>query len=450
MNPSTVALILGSVEPSAAVQQDRPRTAPVSIATPDRWSKWAGTLVQGYLTAGRTFAYLGLPPLYPAEVFLVAAAFFQPREWSARGLRELARGYPVVVFLVAFLLWGMVECARGLLLGRPVVEVSKGFAAHYYPIFFVIGWTLASRFPAAAFVGLIQRSALTVSIYGCLYAAVFSKLFITFPWASGVPIFSSPAMPSFTIVGLLAFEPLIGFALTPLLILNTAALLLNAGRALWLSLGVGAAIVIAMGSGRRLARRLLPGLVILVLLICIVGPILPAAEGRLGSLSPRWIAARLLTMVSPSAAEELLADSGQASDLQALRSISGTIDWRKHFWQTTVDSLTENDLWLVGHGYGMALGSLAGYGSDVRTPHNYGIYLIGYSGLIGLAIFVMFIVALALSILHLPPSLFRTFLLAEVGTVITIALFGNGLETPFIAVPFYLTTGLAFGVAKSR
>ena len=96
----------------------------------------------------------------------------------------------------------------------------------------------------------------------------------------------------------------------------------------------------------------------------------------------------------------------------------------------------------------LALGSLAGYGADVRTPHNYAIYLIGYSGLIGLAIFVLFLVALVLSIVHLPPSLFRTFLLAEVGTVITIALFGNGLETPFIAVPFYLTTGLAFGVAK--
>src|SRR5258706_2958851 len=104
---------------------------------------WAQVLIIGYLAFGRGFAHLGIAPVYPAELFLAASFLFGGAVWIQLYLREVARGWPVAVATTAFLAWGLFESTRGLLSGYSLIESLRGLAAHYYMLFFFIGWRLA-------------------------------------------------------------------------------------------------------------------------------------------------------------------------------------------------------------------------------------------------------------------------------------------------------------------
>jgi O-antigen ligase len=151
--------------------------------------------------------------------------------------------------------------------------------------------------------------------------------------------------------------------------------------------------------------------------------------------------------VDSDLAEQIIATEGSAADVSKIRSISGTKEWRKRFWSATLDSLEAENLWLTGHGYGFSLGTLIH--EDVRTPHNFAIYLLGYTGCVGLALYAGFVLALFAAMRALPRGPFRLFLIGQLATTLIVASFGNGLETPFVAVPFYLVMGLAYGFARA-
>ncbi|HZD51409.1 MAG TPA: hypothetical protein VE175_00040, partial [Woeseiaceae bacterium] len=55
------------------------------------WSRIAGFLLAGYLILGRSFAYLGVPPLFIGEIVLGAFLLLKPRvalgTWAAALLR---------------------------------------------------------------------------------------------------------------------------------------------------------------------------------------------------------------------------------------------------------------------------------------------------------------------------------------------------------------------------
>jgi hypothetical protein len=179
-----------------------------------------------------------------------------------------------------------------------------------------------------------------------------------------------------------------------------------------------------------------------------IGSLLPATAGRGGNLSPRWIAARLLTLADSDLAEHMIAEDGSSSDVNDIRSIAGTKEWRKRFWRATFDSLDAENLWLTGHGYGFSLGTLIH--EDVRAPHNFGVYLLGYTGYIGAALYIGLLFAFVMAFRALGRGPFRSFLFAQLAVTLLIASFGNGLEAPFLAVPFYLLMGLAYGFARSQ
>lgn len=405
----------------------------------------AELVIIGYLAFGRAFAHLGVAPAYPAEVFLVASIFVGSGAALQLYLRELARGAVVAVMMSAFLAWGLVEVARGIVGQYTFIDSMRGLATHYYPLLFFVGWQLASRTDPAWFVAMLKRVSGMVTASGILVAGLSH-------FAGGFQalslLMSPPAMPSYTAVGLLAFGPSLGALFYPLFGGNLIALLLNPGRASWVSLIVGIGLVV-ITAGRPAVRRLLITGGLLAVLLVTVGPLLPVAHGRGGDLSPRWIAARLVTLTDPDLAEQMIAEDGSTSDVSDIRSISGTKEWRKRFWQATFDSLDAEDLWLVGHGYGFSLGTLI-HDQEVHTPHNFGVYLLGYTGYVGAALFVGLILALLMAFRALDRGPFRTFLFAQLAATLIVAAFGNALETPFLAVPFYLVMGLAYGCARSQ
>jgi hypothetical protein len=405
----------------------------------------AEVVIVGYLAFGRAFAHIGVAPAYPAELFLVASIFVGGGAALQLYLSELARGALVAVTMTAFLAWGLVEVARGIVGQYTFIESMRGLATHYYPLLFFVGWQLASRTDPAWFVAMLKRVSGLVTASGILVAALshFAGGFQTLSL-----LLSPPAMPSYTAVGLLAFGPSLGALFYPLFGGNLVALLLNPGRASWVSLIVGIGIVL-LTAGRPAIRRLLIMLGLLAVLLVTIGPLMPVAHGRGGDLSPRWIAARLVTLADPDLAEQMIAEDGSTSDVSDIRSISGTKEWRKRFWQATFDSLDAENLWLIGHGYGFSLGTLI-HDEEVHTPHNFGVYLLGYTGYIGAALYVGLVLAFFTAIHALDRGPFRSFLFAQLAATLIVAAFGNALETPFLAVPFYLVMGLAYGFARSQ
>jgi hypothetical protein len=404
---------------------------------------FAEILIIGYLAFGRSFAHIGVAPVYPAEVFLAASLLAGGGAWLNLYFAQLARGSAVALMTMAFFAWGLFETCRGLLEGYTALESLRGLATHYYVFLFFVGWQLASVTDAIWFVKMTRRAAAAVGVSGILIAAL--SHFATREGPLSL-LLTAPAMPAYMSTAVIAFAPYFGVWFYPLIGGSVAALLLQPGRAAWLSMIAGG-ILAARGVGHLVIRRLLVSALALTLLVVSVGWLLPVTEGRGGTLSPRWLAARMVTLVSPEAAERMIAENGTAADVKEIRSISGTKAWRMRFWEATLNSLDSTTLWLAGHGYGFSLGTLIH--EDVRTPHNFSVYLLGYTGFIGLALYVGLILAFLAAIWSLRKGPFRSFLMAQLAVTLVVAAFGNGLETPFVAVPFYLVMGLAYGFARN-
>jgi O-antigen ligase len=84
----------------------------------------------------------------------------------------------------------------------------------------------------------------------------------------------------------------------------------------------------------------------------------------------------------------------------------------------------------------------------LRTPHNFAIFLLGYTGIIGLFLYCMLTLALVIQVGRCPRSRQKAGIVA-VGLAITIGvLVENSLETPFAAIPTYLTLGILLQQAR--
>ena len=149
-------------------------------------------------------------------------------------------------------------------------------------------------------------------------------------------------------------------------------------------------------------------------------------------------------------------NQGNDANAEGLLIDAGDADWRRDLWRATIDSLESTSDWLFGHGHGPVLGDLLpgpsgqGYGHDLRTPHNFAVYLLGYTGLIGCALYLGLIGAILLAILECPVSAAKDAALASGLSVIVMAVSGNVLETPIGAVPTYLILGMLISMGQRQ
>src|SRR5207247_1567860 len=106
---------------------------------------------------------------------------------------------------------------------------------------------------------------------------------------------------------------------------------------------------------------------------------------------------------------------------------------------------------LMGFGYGFPIGDLVPYleGRFIRTPHNFFLYVLGYTGWLGVALFFAFQRELVRLLWRMWKQTGQPFGILFWTTSIVCASFTAFFETPYSAIPFYLIIGCVIGSTRS-
>ena len=106
------------------------------------WLAIAGILVVGYLSLGRSFAYLGVPPLFIGEIVLAAFLLLKPRVALGTWAASLLRPSPLNAFglaLLVFMLYGVWQVGRGVLDGNSITLYDEVFRLQLLHALYVPG-----------------------------------------------------------------------------------------------------------------------------------------------------------------------------------------------------------------------------------------------------------------------------------------------------------------------
>ncbi len=413
----------------------------------DKWAKFALLLVVGYLSMGRSFAYLGLPwySLYVSEMALAAFLLSGPTtkqgRWVSIALR-LRRLKRLKWLLLLFLFYGGFEALRGMLTGYPAFTAARDTAFNYYPLFLFLGIWAGLR--DGDFLRRVVRAlAWWNGCYGIGYVLFLNRL----PWtmlgtagaASTVPVFSQPLGSAIALLGLLAFEPKLR-RVWHLLALNGVVTLSVQARAEWVAFAVG--LLVFAWCTKRVRHVVIAGALLVVLLgvMYVANVDLPTPEGRGGRISADYLVARAVAPFDRDLAASLSAK-------EAVEQFAGTADWRLVWWDAIwwqVHGSASSAL--LGFGYGYPIGDLNPFiepGEFIRTPHNDFLYALGFSGWLGVVLFLLLQVELGRRLLQAYRATGLPFGLMCWAALLADSMFGDFFEAPMGAIPFYLLVGIA-------
>lgn len=341
--------------------------------------------------------------------------------------------------MLCFLLDGVVTATLGFALSMPVASVLQGAAFNYYSLYLVLGLWLGASDPS-----VLRRFALPVAwahgVYGVLYVMLLNDISVNPALIgerpTGVPLFGQPTAAALMILLLLCFEPRLKRSLPPVL-LNAFVLLGVQVRAEWLGFGLAVACFAVLSGQVRRFAVIAATLVGLLVVSALFDLRLPGLEGRGGEVSARGVVGRALAAVSPELASGLIEDA---------ESFRGTVEWRQEFWSAIWRDIhqTSDRKFFLGNGYGYPIAELVTHVDEVvRTPHNVSLYALVYGGWIGLVAFAAFQLSLLVALWMVHRRGFGPFGVCFWLLGLSLASFGNLLETPFGAIPFYLLCGVS-------
>jgi hypothetical protein len=415
----------------------------------DLWSKWVLFLLVGLSLTGRSFSYLGIPPakLFIGDLTLAAFIFLRPRQIFDPWIKALTKGGafgPLAWILLISISYGIFQVIRGVLSGFSPIIAVENLVFNVYPLYLFLGLWLGKRRPDLL-LRFVQIFAICFCIYAPLYFLFLDNIRILMPGSDGVTVFGQANGGGFIILSLLCLDPKPS-RWWPAMAVAAAALLAVQVRSEWL--GMIVATMIWGVLSRKMTRVAWIGAGIFAVLA--VGALadvnLPSPGERGGKISSTEIVARGLAAVSPDLARDLTGSSN-------VNYYQGTITWRKNWWKAIWANSQENYTnLLIGPGYGFLLKNLVNYLGgevDIRTPHNVFYYALGYSGWIGVSIFFSLQAGCAVLLWRTYKVTGQAWGLAIWAAGLTAAFFGNVMETPSGAIPFYLTMGLFVGPALS-
>ena len=406
----------------------------------DNWTKLVVVFLCFGGLIGKASGYLGL---LLGGLLLFSTRILWDRWYLALTRRtDLLNAWSWV--LLVSLLCGFAELGYGVMLGYPLLTAMQILVFNLCPVYVFLGVWIGARHP-----GIMRQftrfSAYYAVVYTPIYFLFLSKLNLSLTGlvpGNDLSVLGNPGSGSITILGLLCYEPSLAAFWLPLLVLTCLAIA-NQERSDWVGL------ILSLGVWGLLTKRLgrvfgIAGIIVAVLgVAALVDLKLPAVPGRGGELSARGTIARMAGAISPELAEEV--GGGRAN----AQFYFGTVHWREHWWAAIRSEVSKS--WktqIIGLGYGYPLAHLADAGAQkqgTRSPHNILYFCYAYSGLIGVAIFVV----LELCMFHVLWRVYRLtgqmFGLLFLIYWIVQALFGNNIETPQAGIVVYIMVGMSIG-----
>jgi len=415
------------------------------------WSRLVAFLVLGYFCMSRSFAYLGVPQwgLFVGEVVLAYFLFLGPK--TARGrwpwvvIKAPSLNRLIQLFCILFA-YGVFQVFLGIRQGHPLFTAARDLAFNYYPLYLFLGMWLGLQ--SSQFLPrLVRLLAWFNGVYGLVYILVLNNLAWTIPGVSKevaeVRVFGQPLGSAIALIGLLAFESNLR-SVWHLFILNLFVLLGMEIRGEWLAFAVGLLLWALMT--KRLKHLAVAGTYLLLLLALMYAMDLkvPGPETRLaGTISTRDLVGRAVAPIDPDIASDFTENSQDAQN---------TTLWRTLWWAEILISVHESPTRaILGFGYGFPLGDLVPYleGEFIRTPHNFFLYALGYTGWLGVALFFAFQAELARLLWSTWKETGQPFGILFWVTSLVFASFTAFFETPYGAIPFYLVIGCAIASVRS-
>ncbi len=411
----------------------------------DNWSRWVLLLLVGLSLTGRSFSYLGIPPakLFIGDLTLAAFLLLRPRKLFDRWIGALTRGGPLgplAWLLLASIAYGMFEVIRGVMAGFSPLIAIENLVFNVYPLYLFLGIWLGTRRP-----GLLLRFIQVFAICFCIYAPAYllflHNVKLEMPGSDGVTVFGQADGGGFIVLGLLCLDPKPSRFWLPMTI-GAIGFLAAQVRAEWV--GMSLALLIWGILSRKMSKVVICAATIVALLALgyAFDVDIPSPGERGGAISSTEIVARGISAVSPDLARDLTGSENT-------NFYRGTVTWREKWWSAIwVNSQASYKNLLIGPGYGFLLRNLVNYlkdSSELRTPHNVFFYALGYSGWIGVTLFFALQASCGALLWRAYRLTGQAFGIAAWASSLLAAFFGNVMETPSGAIPFYLTMGLFLG-----
>jgi hypothetical protein len=426
------------------------RTSPLRALPRDTvyaggWTIATVGVVAGYMVFQRAFAYLGVPgtPIFISEILLLAFVVLHPEASLQRFTGALMRPNvlgPFAWAVFASIAYGLILVARGVAEDYPLRVTFQEIVFNVYPLYVFLGLWVAQKEPR-----LLERFMLDVAwlngIYGIAYIVVLNNVPITMP-GTDIQLFRPPLGHVAILLALLAF-PTRGWRTWVPMLLNLVVLLGVQSRASYA--GFAAGLLAWAWMSKRLGRTAAIAALVGVLFVAawVADFRLPLARGA-SELSARNVAAAVIAPFDEQAAAEYSTDA---------RNFSGTVEWRTAWWRG-IWSTTHADpvRTFIGAGYGFELTSAATLNSseeDLRTPHNWFMYALGYGGWFGVLIFSLVLLTAGVLLWRSDRLTGAAFGVPFLVASTIIATFSNFYETPYAAIPVWITVGMAIAPAVS-
>jgi hypothetical protein len=344
-----------------------------AIARGDRFFKFLAIILLGYSLVGRSFAYLGVPPLFVGELVLLYGCYtlIFSEDWS-RILRT-AWVWP----LLAFMGWGLLRTVP--FVGIYGADALRDAAIWAYGAYAIV---------VASLICAVPRRLLLLEGYFKSFAKI---LLILSPLTYWLSHFIAPTLPNAPwgdvpwlnikggdvvvhLTGVFAYTALLGGLEPWFVVWGTAInLILNfTGRAAMVTMSVGCAILLLLKPRSELLRRFA-----LIILLGIgflwIFDIHFYAPGE----SPREISADQIVANLTS----IFGDSDN-------QSLSGSKEWRLAWWDTIIGYTFHGKYFWGGKGFGVNLADDDGFqvksDGSLRSPHNGHLTVLARSGVPGL------------------------------------------------------------------
>ena len=349
-------------------------------ATPGaRYLAALGVCLLGYALLGRTFAYVGVPPVFVGEVMLAVGLGVAA---GSRRVGEVLATWPMRFWLV-LLAWTVVRTVPYL--GRDGVDAPRDAMLVGYGLYAVILGSLLLAEPERLrdLVRRYRRAvvvilALTWAVY--LVSKTLEGRLPTYPWNSGVAIPEAKggdmmvhmtAVTAFLMLGLTRSTP----ALVLMAAFSSGIIMIsNRGGMVAFALGLGLAwLMRPQGTG---AGKIVYAFAFLVLAGAIVGPMLElSVQGGTREVTVEQVV------------ENVKSIFGSSRD-----ALDGTKRWRLLWWAEIVDYTVLGPHFWDGKGFGVNLAESDGFVVDdggLRSPHNGHLTVLARAGVPGAVLWLL-------------------------------------------------------------